>query len=251
MKIAQIIERIDALAPPTLAQEWDRVGLMIGDVRRECTGIAVALDITKEGIDQAASEGVNLIVTHHPFIWDALKSIDVSCAKGEMIETLVKHSITVYSAHTNLDSAPGGLNFRLAQMLGGKNIVVDSEGGGAIFDIDCPLSELARKVADSLGDESLRCVGDPFAHIKRAYVVTGSGSSEYDRAKEVADVLLTGEIKHDRFVQAAEEGFKLIEFSHYYSEIIVQDILIDALGGMGVKIIKAADRCPYWRINRE
>lgn len=248
MKIANIIAMLEEFAPPSGAAQWDRIGLMVGDVNRECSGIVLALDLTDRAIDDALENGANLIVTHHPYIWDALARIDVSKGQGRQIETLIKHDVTVYSMHTNLDMAPTGLNVSLAAMLGGSNIRLDEDGEGALFDVDCTLGELAAQAARTLGDETVRLVGDADRRVRRAYIVTGSGGSEYSRAKEVADVLLTGELKHNRYIEAQRDGFALIEFSHYYSEVIMQDILYGALAPTGLKIIRAASGCPFRRL---
>lgn len=248
MKICTLIAVLEEFAPLSLAEEYDRVGLMVGDADAECTGVVLALDLTDKVIDEAIAAGANFIVTHHPFIWDPLKNIDFESGKGAQIKRLILHGIAVYSAHTNLDKAPEGMNVYAAQLFGGTNICCDSEGVGAVFETDCTLKELAKRVATSLADGTVRYVGDPDMRIHKAYVVTGSGGSEYDRAKEVAQVLITGELRHHQYIAAENEGFGLIEFSHYYSEIIMQDILCRLIEGTGVKIIKAAAGCPFRRI---
>lgn len=248
MKIADIIAILEDFAPPSGAAEWDRIGLMVGDVRRECSGIVLALDLTDRAIDDAIGSGADLIVTHHPYIWDALARIDVSAGQGRQIERLIKNDIAVYSMHTNLDMAPTGLNVSLAAMLGGSDIRLDHDGAGAIFKIESTLGALAARVSEVLGDGTVRFVGNASDEIHVAYVVTGSGGSEYARAKEVADVLITGELKHNRFIEAQRDGFGLIEFSHYFSEIIMQDILCGALAPTGLKIIKATSGCPFRRL---
>ncbi len=248
MKISEVIEILERFAPPTSAEEWDRVGLMIGDPDRDCSTVSVALDLTSEALEDAIREGAELIVTHHPFIWDALERIDTRDARGKMIAALIKNGICVYSMHTNLDMAQNGLNATLAKALGGKNIRLDEEGCGAVFDTETTLGALAKRTANVLGDDSVLVVGDSGAHISRAYVVTGSGGSAFLRAMTLADVLITGELKHNQYIEAVERGFKLIEFSHYYSEIIAQDVLREALADTGLKIIKAAQSCPFRRL---
>ncbi len=248
MKIAQIVKILEDFAPPQGAAEWDRIGLMVGDVERQCSGVVLALDVTDKVIDEAVEKDANLIVSHHPFIWDALARIDVSRGQGKQIERLIKHDISVYSAHTNLDMAPTGLNVTLAAMLGGGNIRLDDEGAGALFDVDTTLGELASRTADVLGDRTVTFVGDADDRVRTAYLVTGSGGSEYTRASGLADVLITGELRHNRYIEARRDGFRLIEFSHYYSEIIMQDILYGALASTGLNIIRAASDCPFRRL---
>ncbi len=249
MKIGDVIEVLERFAPTSDAEEWDRVGLMAGSRERECSAVMVTLDVTPAVIDKAIREGANLIVSHHPFIWDRLASVDEDSPKGAMIEKLIKNDVAVYSAHTNLDKAEGGVNSRLAVMLGGRNIALD--GIGATFEVGgISLEDLARKVADVLGDDTVLYVGDAGRKIFKAYVVGGAGGSEYARAKEVADVLITGELKHNQYVEAGADGFSLIQFSHFFSERITEDILRDALSHCDIKIIGAAQDCPFRRIDR-
>lgn len=247
MKNGEIIEILEKFAPPSLAEEWDRVGLMLGTRRSENTGVLVTLDVTPEAVAQAEECGANLIVSHHPFIWDALPRIDEDTPRGAMYARLIRDGISVYSMHTNLDKADGGINDRLAAMLGGKDILPD--GVGRVFSTgDITLGELAKRVADALGDKTTLVVGDPSAIVRKAYVVGGAGASEYDRAKEVADVLISGEFKHHQYLDAPVDGFALIEFSHFFSEIIMQEILSDALAPHRINIIKATKVCPFRRI---
>lgn len=248
MKNVDIIKILEEFAPPAIAEEWDRVGLMVGNLHAENTGVLLTLDVTPEAIKEAEEKGANLIVSHHPLIWDPLPRIDEETPRGAMYAGLIRAGITVYSMHTNLDKARGGINDRLASLLGGTDVMED--GVGRVFTLEgVTLKQLARRVRDILGDDSVFAVGDPDKVICRAYVVGGSGGSEYERAREVADVLITGELKHDKFLAAKEEGFCLVGFSHFASEIIMQDILCDALAPYSIKIIKAEKICPFWRLD--
>ncbi len=244
MKINEIISVLEKFAPPALAEEWDNVGLMLGDASKECEGVMTALDLTLDVVRQAEDEGCNLIVTHHPFIFRPLKSIDFSMSKGRAVEELVSSGIAVYSMHTNLDKAEKGMNYTLASMLGGEDITLDGEG--AIFKVkpQSP-SQFAKLVARALGDDSVRLAGKQDGVIEKVYVVSGSGGSEYGRAREVADALLTGDLKHHDYIDAAEDGFALIEFSHFASETIMQDIVAEQLKNLDLKVKKAKQNRPF------
>lgn len=244
MKISDIIAELEAFAPIELSEVWDSIGLMAGRADAECSGVMLALDLTPDVILQAEKEGCNLIVTHHPFIFRALRSVDFSEAKGAMICGLAKKDMTVYSMHTNLDKAPRGLNYTLAEMFGGNDIKLD--GSGVLFDIEPQsLSDFAKRTADLLRDRSVRIVGDPNRLICRVYAVSGSGGSEYERARECADVLLTGDLKHHSYIDAICDGFALCEYSHFSSEIIAQDILANVLDGTEIKCKKAIQNSPF------
>ncbi|MDE5602177.1 MAG: Nif3-like dinuclear metal center hexameric protein [Clostridia bacterium] len=244
MKISEIITVLESFAPPTLAEEWDNVGLMVGGTDGECTGVMLALDLTHDVIAQAKRGNCNLIVTHHPFIFHAIKRIDFSESNGVAIRELIKNDITVYSMHTNLDKTKGGLNDTIANVLSGKNIRLD--GVGVTFEVEpMSLAEFAKTVACKLSDRSVRIVGNPDKTVSRVYTVSGSGASEYSRAKECADVLLTGDFKHHNYIDAVNDGFALVEYSHFASEIIAQDILAHVLSGKEVKTIKAIQHSPF------
>lgn len=120
--VNDIIKTIETLAPKHYAESWDNVGLMVGTVGGIVNKVITTLDITPEVIDFAIHEKAQLIISHHPFIFKGLKSINLDSAQGSMIERLIKHDIAVYSAHTNLDIADGGLNDMLARRLGLQDI---------------------------------------------------------------------------------------------------------------------------------
>ncbi len=247
MKNGEIIKILEQLAPVEIAEEWDRVGLMIGSRESENTGVLLTLDVTPSAVREAEEKGANLIVSHHPFIWDPLPCIDEEDPRGAMYARLIREGISVYSMHTNLDKARGGINDYLAKLFGGTD--VEEDGVGRVFSTGgLTLGELARRVSERLDDKTVVVVGDPDMPVKRAYVVGGAGGSEYDRTKRLADVLISGEMKHHQYLDAPIDGLALIEFSHFSSEIIMQEILSDALAPYSIKIFKATKVCPFWRI---
>lgn len=116
--VQQVITLMEQLAPRSYAESWDNVGLMVGDRNAIVTGVLTTLDVTEEAISYAIEHDCNLIVSHHPLIFKGLKQLSCDTAQGRMINQLIQHNIAVYSAHTNLDIAPGGLNDMLANQLG-------------------------------------------------------------------------------------------------------------------------------------
>lgn len=119
--VKDIMTLMESWAPLSLAESWDNPGLMVGSIDRQVTGIVTSLDLTKEAVDYAMDTGSNMIISHHPLIFKGLKSIDLGSYQGQLLETLIKNDIAVYSAHTNLDIAQGGLNDMLASQLGLEN----------------------------------------------------------------------------------------------------------------------------------
>lgn len=127
-KISDVIRVMEQHFPPYLAQDWDHVGLQVGDPRQTVSKVCLALDLTEEVLDQAIAEGAQMIITHHPLFFKAINCIDYRQPMGQILERLVKADMTVYSAHTNLDAGERGLNQYLAERLGLSNIgLLDQE----------------------------------------------------------------------------------------------------------------------------
>lgn len=121
-KINRIVNIMEKLAPPSLAEEWDNSGLQIGDATRRVTNILLSLDVNPGVVDEAIALGAELIITHHPLIFPNTQSIDLNKPLGKVIDAAIKGDISIYSAHTNLDKAKGGVNDQLARVLGLKDV---------------------------------------------------------------------------------------------------------------------------------
>lgn len=119
---ADIMEYLEKIAPLHLAEEWDNPGLIVGSRQQEINRVAICLDATPAVIQGAVEKGVDLIVSHHPFLFKGLKKINKEDDKGKSVYKLIQNNIGVYSAHTNLDAADQGLNSHLAALLGLKDI---------------------------------------------------------------------------------------------------------------------------------
>lgn len=118
IKCQTIMGVMEQLAPKTLAESWDNVGLQVGDPQADIDKILVSLDLTGEVVQEAIEQQVNMIITHHPFIFNPLKSIRMDLSSGNIIRQLIQNNINYYVAHTNLDIAPNGLNDMLAEKIG-------------------------------------------------------------------------------------------------------------------------------------
>ncbi len=121
-KIRQIVNAIERLAPLSLAEAWDNSGLQIGDMEWPVKKILLSLDVSQEVVKEAVRIGAGLIITHHPLIFPKLRTIDLNKTQGRIICDAIKGNISIYSAHTNLDKAKGGVNDQLALALGLKDV---------------------------------------------------------------------------------------------------------------------------------
>jgi dinuclear metal center YbgI/SA1388 family protein len=120
VKISEIAKRIDDIIPLKLAQDWDNVGLLIGDAKRDVKNILLTIDVTKEVLAEAKKLKTEMIIGYHPLIWDALRKITADGPTGVVYEA-IRSNIAVYSIHTSLDALVGGVNDGLAQIIGIKD----------------------------------------------------------------------------------------------------------------------------------
>ena len=133
MRIKEILQAIENVAPIPLQEDFDNSGLQVGDVNREVTGALLCLDVTESVIDEAVSLGCNLIISHHPLAFKPFKSLTGRTYVERCMIAAIKHDIVVYAAHTNLDNAVQGVNFKLAEMLGLQQVRILSPQKDALL----------------------------------------------------------------------------------------------------------------------
>lgn len=230
MIVYDIYDFLDEKYDFSSALEYDNVGLLVGDGREKVTGVLVCLDCTDEAITEAVKQGANLIVTHHPVIFDPLKSV----TEQSLVYRLIKNGISVISAHTNLDQADGGVNDALAEAVGLSDVekIADSEGFFyRIGELSEPATseELAKSVSERLS-LPVKYVGNS-SFIKRVAVCSGSGGSMLGEVINTGvDAYITADIKHNVFMEAHEAGLTLIDAGHFNSEDIIVEPLSKELG---------------------
>ena len=167
--VAEILKFVETLAPRAMKMDWDNVGLLCGSKANPVTKVLIALDPFEDVCREAAAWGAELIVTHHPLIFQAMKSITDDTSIGRGIMLLCKSGISAINAHTNLDCAPGGVNDVLAQTLGLKDIHVIApkgvDGNGNEWGLlrcgevnEQSLEAFLRSVKGALGCKGLRYV---------------------------------------------------------------------------------------------
>ena len=122
VKIKEIATALEMFAPLPLQDGFDNAGLQIGLTDAEVTGVLLCLDVTEAVVDEAVALGYNLIVSHHPLIFSPLKRITGGNYVERCVIKALANGIAIYSAHTNLDNAPGGVNYRIAEKLGLQNV---------------------------------------------------------------------------------------------------------------------------------
>ncbi len=251
--IADIIKTMETLAPFCLAEEWDNVGLQVGQMDWPVRTVWIALDPAPDVVAAACSNGVDLLITHHPLIFNPLRSIDFSTPVGSIIHMAGEHRTGIFAAHTNLDNATGGINDVLAYRIGLNNLKVlanargpeDSQGLGRVGELDKSkeLASFALTIKEKLGLKFVKVAGKPDLLVNKVAVCTGSGSSLMDNFfSSGAQVYISGDLRyHDaRATEAANLG--LIDIGHFASEHLIVDILAERLGkilletGIDVKV---------------
>jgi len=208
---------------------FDNSGLLVGNPDQEVTGVHFALDVTSRVIDEAIENGANLIVTHHPMMFSPIKRLVETNHEARLLCRLIRAGISLISAHTNLDQAPGGCNDALAHAIG----LTDIQGEGFIRVGTLPhrmsAQDLATHISASLGDV-VRVMGNPSALVDKVGMCSGSGADEWPAAAAMgAQAFLTGEVKHHIALEAADAGVVLLEAGHHATEEPGIFALADAL----------------------
>ena len=161
MKIKEIVSALERFAPLPLQDGFDNAGLQIGLTDAEATGALLCLDVTEAVLDEAIASGCNLIISHHPLIFKGYKSITGKDYVERCILKAIKNDIVIYSAHTNLDNAPGGVNFKIAEKIGLKNVrILDPKESSLIKLVTFVPSAQAEEVRNALFTAGCGCIGN-------------------------------------------------------------------------------------------
>lgn len=230
MRVKEILNKLDEMAPLSLALSYDNVGFLVGDSNAEVKTAVVALDCTKEVLDFATEKNAELIITHHPLIFDPLKS--VTNESSEIVFSLISSKISLISMHTNLDSAKGGVNDALAKALELTKVkkIVDDEGFAfrkGELKHKMSADEFAVFVKQKLGGVVRYTDSDTL--IKTVAVCGGSGGDLLDLAKQNADAFVTADVKHKQLIKAANMNYSIFDAGHFHTENTVIEPFCDAI----------------------
>ena len=230
--VNDLVELLEELMPSNLAEDWDNVGLMLGRKGKTVKRILLALDLSKEVVEQAVAQKIDLIITHHPAIFKKLKRVVDNDWQQDLLLTLAENGIAVYSAHTNLDCVSTGVNDVLAKLLQLEDteILDDSNGLGRIGVVEeTSLTEYAQVVKNALKADYV-VVGDAGKQVHKVAVCGGAGSDLIDLAlAKGADTLVTGDVKYHSAQQAVFSGLNIIDAGHQPTELPVLEKLADRL----------------------
>ena len=232
MKLNDFIRVMDGIAPRELAMDWDNPGLLIGTDKQDIKKVLVALDCSAATAQEAIEWGADLMLTHHPVFFRAVKRILPDDPETAAPYMLLRSGIALFAAHTNLDAAEGGVNDCLCGVFGLENVEkLPPESLGRIGTLPRAMTfgELAR-LSESRLSTRVRIAGDADAVIRRIAVIGGGGAEElFDARAAGADAYITGEMKHHLAIQAEFIGLNVIEAGHYETERIVLPRLLERL----------------------
>ena len=240
ISIENIGEYLNQYAPTRLAEDWDNVGLILGDPERIARKIMTCLTVTDQSVQEAIDKHVDLIVSHHPLPFRPTKQITTTHTPTRLIWELAQAGISVYSPHTGFDSAADGINQMLATRCGLNKIkpmlpiVDDKEGLGAgrtgRFDAPTTFGDLANTIKKEFGIAQLQVVGDLEKQISKVGIACGSGGSFLGRAAAIGcDCLVTGEATFHTCLESQAKGVNLLLMGHFQSERFAIEVMAEKI----------------------
>ena len=235
VKIKEVLHALEEFAPLPLQEDYDNAGLQVGFTETEVSGALLCLDITEAVIDEAIRKDCNLIVSHHPLIFRALKRVADENMVQRCVVKAIQSGITIISMHTNLDNAVGGVNYKMAQKLGMREVeLLDKKcvngtecGSGVIGTLQQPLGakEFVEMLKDTFRVECVQANQLLTRNIQRVALCGGAGAFLLGKAMRAgADAFVTGEMHYHEFF-GVEQQIQICVIGHYQSEQYTNEIL--------------------------
>ena len=239
MKIKEVLSALERFAPLPLQESWDNAGLQVGLTETEVSGALVCLDVTEKIVDEAIRKDCNLIVSHHPLLFRGLKTISDLTDVQRTVMKAIREGLCVVSMHTNMDNAQGGVNFRIAQKLGLKDVAFLAPktvegvecGSGIIGTLQEPMAsdDFVIAVKKAFGVECAMCNELLRRPIRKVAVCGGAGDFLLDEAlKSGADAFITGEMHYHQYF-GYEQQIQICVIGHYQSEQYTAEIFRDII----------------------
>jgi len=254
--IAEVRDFLERFAPARLAEDWDNVGLLVGDPKAGADRVMTCLTVTPETVEEAIAEKADLIVSHHPSPFRPLKRITTDSVSSKMIWDLIRAGVSIYSPHTGFDSAICGINQLLGERLGVvemkpiKPIVNDPEdlGAGRIGKLQAAkeLNDFVSQIKQDFDLTNVQFVGQPDQKVSRIAVACGSGGSFLSAAiARGCDTFVTGETTFHTALEAKANGVALVLLGHYASERFAVENLAKVIQNdfAGMKVWASQQEC--------
>jgi len=233
------LSALEQFAPLPLQESWDNAGLQIGLTEAEVSGALLCLDVTEKVVDEAERKGCNLVVSHHPLLFRGLKQISDATDVQRTVWKAIQKGICVVSMHTNLDNAREGVNFKIAERLGLKNVqffvpkTIDGVecGSGVMGELEEPMAadDFVLHVKRQMEAESAMCNELLRRPIRKVAICGGAGDFLLDDAVRAgADAFLTGEMHYHQYF-GYEQRVQICVIGHYESEHFTVELFRDII----------------------
>lgn len=253
MKIQEVIDALEQFAPLPLQESYDNAGLQVGLTEADVSGALLCLDVTEDVVDEAVRRGCNLIVSHHPLLFRGLKCISDANYVQRTVRKAIKNDVCIVAMHTNLDNAEGGVNYKIAELLGLDGVTFLTEGGsGAIGMLAEPMEPVRfiQRVKGLFGVEC--CMTNALLErpISKVALCGGAGSFLLDKALEQgADAFITGEMHYHEFF-GVEQEIQILVIGHYESEQytteVLRKIITDRFPEIRTEMYGSTNPVRYW-----
>ena len=235
MTVQDIFNFLNSKFPVSTACDFDNVGVLVGDKQQEVKTAIIALDCNDLVVKKAINENAQLIVTHHPVIFNPLKNV----LSDSLIYKLIKNNISVISMHTNLDVGVGGVNDSLANAISLNNIetVLAEDGYALRIGTVSPVSatQFAEQLKNSL-NTTIKYV-ETERQIENVLICSGSGGNFLNEAvKYGCDAFVTADVKHNVFLEASHLNIAIFDAGHFETENVVIDQLLNLLSNQFINI---------------
>lgn len=239
LRIADIVDALEYVAPLSLQESYDNAGLQVGNGGAIVTGALLCIDVTEAVVDEAIELGANLIISHHPLLFKGLKAITGSTYVERVVVKAIQAGVAIYSAHTNMDNALGGVNYKIAQLLQLTQVTplvpihggISGHGSGVVGTLAEPMDELPflqqlKEVFRIPTIKHTALLGKP---VTKVAICGGAGASlAADALACGADLFITGECRyHDYFDY--DKRLLLVEAGHYETEQYTKELFCEII----------------------
>ncbi|MEE8587825.1 MAG: Nif3-like dinuclear metal center hexameric protein [Sulfurimonadaceae bacterium] len=238
MRLEEVYNALNELSPFEMQASWDNSGLILGSYDQEISNVVLSIDVD-EALLESVEEG-SLIITHHPLIFNGVKSMDFATYPSKLLAKMIEKKIANIAMHTNFDLTH--LNAYVAEKVLGK-AVLDRDEYVLYFDVEKSLEEFSAEVAKAFGLTHIKSVVAHDRVIKRVALCTGSGASMIGEID--ADLFLTGDIKYHDAMEAKVLGLSMIDIGHFESERFFGEILAENLKNLGLTVIISSSKNPF------
>ncbi len=259
IRLQDVVTFLREFAPPELAEDWDNVGLLIGDPADEIRSVLTCLTLTPNVADEAISRGVQLVVTHHPVLFRPVQRLTAETSEGRMLLSLIRAGISVYSPHTSYDSAADGINAQLAQLFDLQDVrplrpkeslanEAQPIGSGRWGLLPKPnsLRDLIERIKPALRVSTVQFVGDSNRSVTKLGIACGAAAEFLrDAALLGCEALLTGEARFHSCLEAEAANIALILPGHFATERPAMEQLAKVLQSRFATLVVQASDSEY------